>query len=129
VCISSLIQSSYRENSLALFNANALYMLTHDWPICYPSVLFSSDTLTSFGWSDYHYKYTPDPTLTLGSSSLRHLSESELWDDLWREEILWGTNNLGRREIDRLLGHRFAGTLFNERRSGRLKIAIFFRRS
>jgi len=77
--------------------------------MCYPSVLFSSDTLTSFGWSDYHYKYTPDPTLTLGSSSLRHLSESELWDDLWREEILWGTDNLARREIDRLLVHRTLG--------------------
>ncbi|XP_012539407.1 uncharacterized protein LOC105838408 [Monomorium pharaonis] len=58
------------------------------------------DTLASLGWSDYHYRYTPDPALIIGSSGLQHLSGSGLqhlsgssfWDDLLGEEIL-GTDN------------------------------------
>lgn len=50
------------------------------------------DTLASYGWSDYHYRHTPDPSLIV-SSGLQHLSEPDLWDDLWSEEIL-GTDDV-----------------------------------
>ncbi|KYM97774.1 hypothetical protein ALC62_11535 [Cyphomyrmex costatus] len=48
---------------------------------------FYDDTLGSFGWSNYHYGYAPDPSLIM-SSDLPHLPGSDLWDDLWGEKIL-----------------------------------------
>lgn len=51
--------------------------------------LFFSNTLASYGWSDYGYAYTPDPSL-YASSELQHLSGPDSWHDLWSEEILGG---------------------------------------
>ncbi|XP_018365840.1 PREDICTED: uncharacterized protein LOC108763043 [Trachymyrmex cornetzi] len=45
------------------------------------------DAVTSLGWSGYHYGYAPDPSLIM-SSGLQHLSEPDLWDDLWDEKSL-----------------------------------------
>ncbi|KAL6260093.1 hypothetical protein P5V15_007632 [Pogonomyrmex californicus] len=45
------------------------------------------DTLTSLGWSDFHYKHVPDPSLIVSSGF------QQLWDDPWNEEII-GTDDV-----------------------------------
>ncbi|RLU22846.1 hypothetical protein DMN91_005124 [Ooceraea biroi] len=52
------------------------------------------DRLTSFGWTDYHYKFSPDPSIIMSGFP-------PLWDDtdLWNEEIT-GPDNV-RATIDR----------------------------
>ncbi|KAL0104793.1 hypothetical protein PUN28_016437 [Cardiocondyla obscurior] len=49
------------------------------------------DSLASFGWSDYGYRYMPDPSMIV-PSGLQHLSEPDPWDDLWHEDFL-GTDD------------------------------------
>ncbi|EZA61187.1 hypothetical protein X777_08399 [Ooceraea biroi] len=51
------------------------------------------DRLTSFGWTDYHYKFSPDPSIIMSGFP-------PLWDDtdLWNEEITGGSGSSIRRE-------------------------------
>ncbi|XP_018051816.1 PREDICTED: uncharacterized protein LOC108689534 [Atta colombica] len=61
---------------------------------------FYDDALTSLGWSGYHYGYASDPSLIM-SSSLQHLSGSDVWNNLWGEKILDTDDSTPLDTIDR----------------------------
>ncbi|XP_011875991.1 PREDICTED: uncharacterized protein LOC105566528 isoform X2 [Vollenhovia emeryi] len=81
--------------------SNVQHYHVHYYPLPFPLTAWRApdkyyldelygDTLASFGWSDYRYGYSPDPSLIV-SPGLQHqglLTGPDLWDDLWSDQIL-----------------------------------------